>query len=229
MAQRTLPLIGNSDATHSARRALLQAYPINAICDAQCFNTTMSPAVALPSMSNLDPADLNPLYEHYIIAKQSYEVAAFRFNVSKVFADLAAALQGVNTGGITPAAWLKAGHPCVKVMVTPGEPQNPSPPMGNPPMTILSNPRYDRHIAQRNLAPFNMTLMAIKKPIWTNFLLSQAGAGTNGLLIQHAGWPADAVRFFFAMPHAPYERYVGAGHPASNWGAKAYRSPSPTR
>ena len=43
----------------------------------------MSPAVALPSMSNLDPADLNSLYEQYIITKQSYEVATFRFNVSK--------------------------------------------------------------------------------------------------------------------------------------------------
>ena len=84
-------MIGGSDATHSAGRALLQAYPINAICDAQCFDTIMNPAVALPSMSNLDPADLNPLYEQYIITKQSYEVATFRFNVSKVLADLAAA------------------------------------------------------------------------------------------------------------------------------------------
>jgi hypothetical protein len=206
-------VIGNSDATHSAGRALLQAYPINVICDAQCFNTTMSPAVPLPSTSNFDPADLNPVYEQYVFTSQSYEVAAFRFNVSKVFADLAAALQSVNIGSLTPAEWLKAGHPCVKVLVTAGEPLKPFPPMGNPPLTIISNPRYDRHIAQRNLAPFDMALMAIKKPIWTNFILSQAGAGTNGLLIRHAGWPADAVRFFFAMPRAPYERYVApAGH-----------------
>lgn len=206
-------VIGNSSAMQSAGRALLQAYPINVICDAQCFNTVMSPAVPLPSMSNYDPADLNPVYEQYVLTRRSYEVAAFRFNVSKVFADLAAALQGVNTGGMTPAEWLKAGHPCVKVLVTSGEAQNPFPPMGNPPLTIVSNPRYDRRIAQRNLAPFNMTLMAIKKPIWTNFILSQAGAGANGLLIRQAGWPTGPVRFFFAMPHAPYERYVApAGH-----------------
>jgi hypothetical protein len=34
------------------------------------------------------------------------------------------------------------------------------------------------------------------------------------LLIQHAGWPADAVRFFFAMPHAPLRELRDAGRPS---------------
>ena len=201
-------LIGNSSGTNSAGRALLPGYPIHVNCYAQCFNTSLSPAVPLPSMGNFDPADPNPVYEQYVITKQSYDVAAFRFNVNTVFSGLAAALvaQNINLGGMTPAEWLKAGHPCVKVLVTSGEVNKPFPVTGNVPLTVDSNPRYDRHIAQHNLSPFNMTLMAIKKPIWTNFILAQAGLGPNGLTVQHTGWPAGAAQFYFAIPRAPNAR-----------------------
>ena len=204
-------LIGNSSATGIAGRAVFASNPMHVLCDAQCFNTFLSPGVPLPSLGNFDPADSNPTYDQFIMTSKSYDVAAFRFDVSKVFSALATALQGVNLGGTTPADWLKAGHPCVKVRVTSGEQPNFFPPMGNVPLTLDSNPRYDRHIAQRNLAPFNMALMAIKKPIWTNFILAQAGQGPNSLAIQHAGWPAEATRFYFAIPRAPYERYVAPG------------------
>ena len=206
-------VIGNSCGAQSAGRALLPTVPINVLCDAQCFNTFLSPGVSLPSMGNHDPADPNPTYEQYALANQSYEVAAFRFNVTTVFKALAAALQGINIGGATPANWLKAGHPCVKVRIVSGEAPGLYPPMGNVPLTLDSNPRYDRHIAQRNLAPFDMSLMAIHAPIWTNFIVAQAGFGTNALTIRHEGWPTDAARFYIAMPRAPYERYVApAGH-----------------
>jgi hypothetical protein len=186
---------------------------VNVLCDAQCFNTFMSPGVPLPSLGNYDPADPNPTFEQYYVGKKSYEVVAFRLDVSKVFSGLAAALQGVNLGGATPAEWLKAGHPCVKVRVTSGEQPNFFPPMGNVPLTLDSNPRYDRHIAQRNLAPFNMALMAIKKPLWINFIVAQAAQGSNSLMLQHPGWPTDALRFHLAIPRAPFERYVApAGH-----------------
>jgi hypothetical protein len=206
-------LIGNSSATGIAGRAVFKTNPMHVLCDAQCFNTFLSPGVPLPSLGNFDPADGNPIYDQFIMRSKSYEVAAFRFDVSKVFAALAAALQGVNLGGMTPAEWLKAGHPCVKVRVTSGEQPNFFPPMGNVPLTLESNPRYDRHIAQRNLAPFNMALMAIKKPIWTNFIVAQAAQGSNGLMLQHPGWPDDAVRFHLAIPRAPFDRYIApAGH-----------------
>ena len=206
-------LIGNACATQPAGRAIFASNPMTVLCDAQCFNTFMSPGVPLPSLGNYDPADVNPTFEQYIMPKKSYDVAGFRFDVSKVFSALAAALQGMNLGGATPAEWLKAGHPCVKVRVMSGEQPNFFPPMGNVPLSLESNPRYDRHIAQRNLAPFNMALMAIKKPIWINFILAQAGQGSNGLLLQHHGWPVDDVRFYLAIPRAPYERYVApAGH-----------------
>lgn len=206
-------LIGNSSAGAPAGRAIFSSNPMHVLCDAQCFNSSFSPGVPLPSMGNYDPNDGNATYDQFVLAKQSYDVAAFRFNVGKVFSALATALQGVNLGGMTPSDWLKAGHPCVKVRVVSGEQPNYFPPMGNPPLTLDSNPRYDRHIAQHNLAPFNITLMAIKKPIWTNFIVAQAGLGANALGIQHAGWPVDAVRIYLAMPRAPYERYVApAGH-----------------
>ena len=204
-------VIGNSCPSEPAGRAFFSANPINVICDAQGFNTFLSPAVPLPSLGNYDPMDANPTSELYYLAPQSYGVAAFRFNVNSVFAALAAALQGVNLGGMLPADWLKAGHPCVKVLVTSGEQPNFFPPMGNVPLSIDSSPLYDRHIAQHNLAPFDMTLMAIKEPMWTNFILAQAAAGPNGLVVQAAGWPAEATRFYFAIPSAPYERYVAKG------------------
>jgi hypothetical protein len=204
-------VIGNSCPGQPAGRAFISALPINVICDAQCFNTFLSPAMPLPSLGNYDPMDANPTSEVYFLAPLSYGVAAFRFTVNSVFANLAAALQGVNLGGTLPADWLKAGHPCVKVLVTSGEAPNFFPPMGNVPLSIDSSPLYDRHIAQHNLAPFATALMAIKKPMWTNFILAQAGAGPNGLVVQAPGWPAEATRFYFAIPSAPYERYVAKG------------------
>jgi hypothetical protein len=205
-------VIGNACPSQPAGRAFISPLPVNVICDAQCFNSGMGPAVPLPSLGNYDPMDLNPTSEVFYLSPQSYEVAAFRFNVNSVFANLAAALQGVNLGGTLPADWLKEGHPCVKVLVTAGEASsNFFPPMGNVPLSIDSNPRYDRHIAQHNLAPFNTALMAIKKPMWTNFIVAQAGAGPNGLLVQASGWPAAATRLYFAIPSAPYERYVAKG------------------
>jgi hypothetical protein len=204
-------IVGNSCATQPAGRAFFSGNPMTVICDAQCFNTFMSPAVPLPSFGNLDPMDTNPVYDQFALPPLSYDVVAFRFNVSAVFSALAAALQGINLGGAQPADWLKAGHPCVKVLVLSGEQPNFFPPMGNVPLTIESNPRLDRHIAQHNLAPFDVGLMAHAKPLWTNFILAQAGRGANGLTIGHPGWPADLARFYFAIPRAPFERYMAKG------------------
>ncbi len=204
-------LIGNSGANGSAGRAFTASLPMTVICDALCFGTFMSPAVPLPSFSNFDPADTNPTYEQYALTPMSYDVVAFRFNVNTVFKALAAGLQGYDLGGALPAAWLQAGHPCVKVLVTAGEYGKPFPPAGNPDLTIVSNPAIDRHIAQHNLQPFATTVMALAHPMWTNFIASQAGPGANGLLIQHPGWPVEATRFFFAIPSRPFERYVKPG------------------
>jgi hypothetical protein len=183
--------------------------------DAQAFNTFMSPNVQLPSLSNLDPQSINQQYEQYFLAKETYDVAGFRFNVDKVFAGLKAAMTAAGftpaqLGGLTIDDWLKGSHPCVKIRITAGENANSFQPEGNVPLTLDSNPRKDRRIAQHNLAPFDMTLMAIKKPMWKNFIVAQAGAGLNGLVMQH-NLPLAAVRVLIAIPRQAYELHIAKG------------------
>jgi hypothetical protein len=180
--------------------------------DALPFNTFMGPNVHLPSLSNLDPQSINQQYEQYFLAKETYDVAGFRFNVDKVFAGLKVAMTNAGftpaqLGGMSIDDWLRGSHACVKVTIPVGENANSFTPEGNVPLTLASNPRKDRHIAQRNLAPFDMTLMAIKKPAWTKFIVAQAGGGVNALRLEH-GLPLDAVRVYLAIPRPAYERYI---------------------
>jgi hypothetical protein len=201
-------VIGNSGQGF-AGRSLGVPYIITVKADAQCFNTGFSPGVPLPSLGNLDPADINPDYEQFVMLPNSWDVAGFRFNVNTVFSQLAAALDPAKLGGKTPAEWLKDGHPCVKVRVLGGEVAGLFPPNDpDPPNIDTTSPQLNRHIAQRNLAPFDMTLMAIKKPMWTDFILSQAGHGLNALSIQAQSWPLDQVRFWFGLPSRFYQHYV---------------------
>ena len=180
--------------------------------DALAFNTFMGPNFPLPALSNLDPTSNIAQYEQYFLAKETYDVVGFRFNVDAVFAGLKAAMAGFTPGqlgGLSIEDWLKGSHPCVKIRITAGENANSFKPAGSPPppLTLDSSPLHDRHIAQRNLAPFDMTLMAIKEPMWKNFIVAQAGAGVNGLVMQHS-LPLAEVRVYIAIPRALYERYI---------------------
>ena len=183
--------------------------------DALAFNTFMSPNVSLPALSNLDPTAKTSAYEQYFLAKQYRDVVGFRFNVDDVFKRLNDAMVAHNftpaqLGGMSTEEWLKDSHPCVKIRITAGENDNTFKPEGNAPLKIDSNPRKDRHIAQRNLAPFDMTVMALSKIQWKNFIVSQAGAGLNGLALEHA-LPADAFQLYVAIAREPYERYIAKG------------------
>ena len=173
--------------------------------DALAFNTFMGPNFPLPALSNLDPTSNIAQYEQYFLAKETYDVVGFRFNVDAVFAGLKAAMAGftpAQLGGLSIEDWLKGSHPCVKIRITDGENANSFKPAGSPPppLTLDSSPLHDRHIAQRNLAPFDMTLMAIKEPMWKNFIVAQAGAGR--------------------------ERAGDAARPAAGRGAGLYRHPA---
>jgi hypothetical protein len=179
--------------------------------DAQCFNTFTSPGTPLPSLDNIDPAGSNPAFDVRAMTGP-VDVAGFRFNVDAVFAGLKAALVAqvppAMLGNATADEWLTDGHPCVKVRILSGEQLNEYGPASGPiPPTLESNPMVDRHIAQRNLAPFDMALMGLKKIMWTNFIVGQAGAGWNELILQQA-LPADAFRFHFAVPRAAWERWI---------------------
>lgn len=205
-------MIGNSGNSGGGR--LSNQPKIHVLGAALAFNTFMSPGTLLPSLANLDPTLPSSQYEHYGIRSLGYDTAAWRFNVDKVFAGLKTGLvnAGVDLGGATPEEWLKNSHPCVKIWIIEGEPVNKYQPGGGEPTvpTINSKPRLDRHIAQRNLAPFDMKVMAAKKIDWKNFIVAQAGEGPNRLTLQHA-LPADSVRFYLAVPKKTFERYAAKG------------------
>ena len=97
-----------------------------------------------------------------------------------------------------------------------GEGDNTFKPDGNVPLTIDSNPRKDRHIAQRNLAKFDITMSGSKQIKWQNFIIAQAGAGPNNLVLQH-GLPMDTFRFYVAVPKGTYARYIAKGGKVSGF------------
>ena len=195
---------------------------IDVRCDAMAFNTVLSPGVTLPSLGNLDATDSNAVYQQYFMRRLSYDVVGFRFNVDAVFAALKAALVAANIdlGGATPDAWLANSHPCVKVRITSGELPNTYLPSDNSSVSLASDPRKDRHIAQRNLAPFDMSLVGGKKIGWTNFIVAQvggkgtnaigqkSGVGANALELQHTGQVTAGLNLYLAMPQHVYDAYV---------------------
>jgi len=180
--------------------------------------------VALPALSNLNPADTNPTYEQYYMQKMSRDVVGFRFNVDLVYAGLLNVMAGftlAQLGGLTPDAWLKKvnAHACVKVLILSGELPNAYNNNGDPnawptDKTVSNNveslPSVDRHIGQRNLAAFDSSVKGMKKVQWQDFMMSQAGTGTNALAVASA-LPPEAVRTLVAVPTAMYERYVAKG------------------
>ena len=206
-------LIGNAGWTNTGVATGGTGPKCTLLGDAQCFNTFTSPGTSLPSLDNIDPTSSNPIYEQLYMRAWTYDVVGFRFNVDAVFSQLATALGNqvppAMLGDLPPAEWLRDGHPCVKVRIMSGEQLADYPPAGNAaqPPTLNSNPRVDRHIAQHNLAPFDMTEMGLKKIKWTNFIVAQAGSGWNELTLQDA-LPEDAFQFYFAIPREPYERFI---------------------
>ncbi len=205
-------IVGNS-GNWGTGRLFFDMPKIKVRCTAQVFASHKSFSAPLPSLSNLDPLGANLEYEQYFLRAESWDVVGFRLNVDKVFATLAKELADakVDLGGATPQAWLKDSHPSLKVRIISGETPNIFTPSDNAPLTIDSDPRRDRHIAQRTLAPFpvpkggGVTVIS-----WTNFIVAQAGAGPNWLTLKHA-LPADAFRLFLAMPTRSYESHVAKG------------------
>jgi hypothetical protein len=207
-----LALIGNASGDGAGTVINSQNPQFLVQGDAQAFGTFTSPGTSLPSLDNIDPASTNASYEQLSLGAWKYDVVGFRFNVDAVFSQLAMALAQLPPamlGTLTPAEWLKDGHPCVKIRIMSGEQLDDYPPAGNAPQppTLDSNPLVDRHIAQHNLAPFDPAEIGMKKIKWMNFIVAQAGAGWNELTLQTA-LPADAVHFYFAIAKAAYERWI---------------------
>ncbi len=221
-------VIGNVSTSYSAgaKPGSNELPAVNVVCNAHVFSTFMSPGASLPALSNLDPADTNPVYEQYRLDPKTRDVVGFRFNVDNVYAALRTVMQNFNMalyGGMKADDFLKASgaHACVKVLIRSGETKNiyngmgsdtpvDNMPPGNPTPT---SPLVNRKIAQRNLAAFDSAVTGMKKPHWKLFMMSQAFGGMNGLAV-HADVPADAVGLYLAVPTVVYDRYVakGGGH-----------------
>ena len=171
-------IVGNSGNQPAGRVAGSGGKMIVA-AEAQAFNSGWGPATpALPALSNLDPAILASDYEQYHLRAPSYDVVGFRFNVDSVIAGLKAAIaaaQNINLGGMSVEEWLNDSHPCIKVLIKSGEPAGPYTPQANALPTFDSNPRTERHAAQRNLAPFLIPVMMAKKIGWKNFMVRADG------------------------------------------------------
>src|SRR5258708_8603140 len=104
---------------------------------ALAFNTFMSPNLQLPSLSNLCPQTIHQQYEPSFLAKESYDVAGFRFNVDKVFAGLKAAMAAARLGpaqlgGVSVQGRLKDSHPRRENPNTPGQEPHTLQPAGQP-------------------------------------------------------------------------------------------------
>src|SRR5258708_29003863 len=63
------------------------------------WNTVDSPGVELPSLSNLDVTDKNPIYEQYFLKSGQYDVVGFRLNVQTVYDGIIAAVNQAISGG----------------------------------------------------------------------------------------------------------------------------------
>jgi hypothetical protein len=207
-------VIANSGNLFTGERFNGNLPTITVNCKAYVFGTFLSPGTPLPALTNLDPADTNGDYEQFILGPLKRDVVGFRFNVDIVYGALITLMQNLDMqmfGGAKADLWLKAGHACVKVWLTGGEYNGPHNNNGTDWCDGTQSPLANRKIAQRNLAAFAPTVTGMKKPHWTYFVMSQAFAGTNALVVKAAHLPADVVRYYMAVPTAVYERYVAKG------------------
>ncbi|MFP3556905.1 hypothetical protein SB861_40260 [Paraburkholderia sp. SIMBA_049] len=182
------------------------------------WNTVDSPGVELPSLSNLDVNDTNPIFEQYFLKSASYDIVGFRLNVQTVFDGIIAALNqavagGLNLGGLTPAQWVHAqpAHLCAKVVI---RQQGGAFPNSN------DSPITNAHVAQKNLAPFDINIQEVSPNpniVWKNFIPGQPffirlpGAGRNQLIMEVPKLPEDAFNFYIGIPTETFHR-IFRGH-----------------
>jgi hypothetical protein len=193
------------------------------------WNTTFSPGVELPSLSNLDVTDTNPIFEQYFLKSGTYDVVGFRLNVQTVYDGIIAALNQavmnnqINLGGLTPDQWVHAGgaHLCAKVLIR--QQGGVFPNVGDSP---INNP----HLAQKNLVPFDVNVQEVDPNpniVWKTFVSGQPyflrlpDAGQNRLILQLPELPRDAFRFYIGIPLKTFDRYFRDG------GVKGFRQLSP--
>jgi hypothetical protein len=183
------------------------------------WNTTFSPGVELPALSNLDVNDTNPVYQSYIMRGGKYDVVGFRLNVQNVFNGIIAALtqavanNQINLGGLTPTQWVlqSPAHLCAKLLIRPQGGAFPN--VGDTPITNAA-------LAQKNLAPFEATITDTDANptniIWKTFVsgtpyfLHLPGGGLSRMRFA-LRMPDGVAKLLLAIPTVTYERYFRKG------------------
>jgi len=214
-------VVGNRGNTAGGRFASPAAEKLESAGWVMVWNSGMSPAVQLPSLSNLDVNSIDGIYEPYFLKAGAYDLVGFRLNVQTVFNGLVAAIaaSGVDLGGMTPEEWVhdQGAHLCAKVLIRRESQSWP---------TLGTTPIMDRRIAQKNLAPFAIDV-AVTNPdpdiTWRNFMVGDpiqflVGPDEDGdkaaaahILTFTAKLPEDAFRLYLAIPVPSYRRWVEQG------------------
>jgi hypothetical protein len=185
-----------------------------------------SPAVELPSLSNLDVTSQSGLNDVYFLPSAKYDIVGFRFAVQTVFDGLVNAInQAVSDGvftlptGVGAVQWLETlpSHVCVKVAVRRDDESWPP---------YDASPQMERRIAQKNLVVFD-TDLASPSPSpnikWKYFTMggplaalmrivraNDREAGMNTLLLS-SDFAQHASRILIAVPRTIFARWVGKG------------------
>jgi hypothetical protein len=212
---------GDTDAGRYINDGLATGPQVLTAAFVMVFSTAVSPAVQLPSLSNLDVNDNSGTNEVYFLKQQppaqhQYEIVGFRLNVQNVFDGLVKATNQavadgkLNLGGFSTVDWLKSGpgaHLCAKVVIK--QPPDPFPTLGDTPFT-------DKRIAQKNLVPFKGDLAVVSPDpniIWEYFTVGQPlhflrfdpGLGINRLTLD-ARLPEEAFRLYVGMPRQAFDQ-----------------------
>ena len=210
-------VIGNRGNT-AAGRYLNQTPAVEVSASVMVWNTFLSPGVQLPALSNLDINATNGLYEQYFLRSGEYDIAGFGLNVQTVFNGIIAAINAsgvtqADLGGLTPEAWVldQPAHLCAKVVIRGETIGQPFPSFGT------DTPDTNRRIAQKNLAPFELTITTTSPNptiIWKNFIVGQPlffrfpqKERKNRLVLRHR-LPAEATEVFVAVPPQTFEEFI---------------------
>jgi hypothetical protein len=207
-------VIGNRGTTDGGNYNNIPGPGIETSGVVMVWNTVDSPGVELPSLSNLDVTDANPIFEQYFLKSGQYDVVGFRLNVQTVYDGIVAAVtQAVsngtlNLGGLTADEWVHAqpAHLCAKVVIR--QQGGAFPNFGETPVN-------NRAVAQKNLAPFDINVQddhLVPNIVWKNFIVGQPfflrlpGAGANRLSIE-TQLPRDAFQLYLGITEDAYDHF----------------------
>jgi hypothetical protein len=178
------------------------------------WNTVDSPGVELPSLSNLDVTDTNPIFEQYFLKSGKFDIVGFRLNVQTVYDGIIAAINQavvggtLNLGGLTADQWVhtQPAHLCAKVVIR--QQGGAFPNFGDTPIN-------NKALAQKNLAPFDIDVQddhVVPNINWKNFIVGQPfflklpGAGANRLSIE-TQLPREAFQLYVGITQYAYDRF----------------------